>query len=111
MPPDFALSAASGQAPATQPAPFEVAAAQGVAPNFTGLRNWFNSAPLNIAFETGDGLGPDAKGDAFVAMHGSWNRNTRTGYKIVQLDFDASGKPTGMVCVQYLRTRFVPLSA
>jgi glucose/arabinose dehydrogenase len=54
-----------------------------------------HSAPLNIAFETGDGLGPDAKGDAFVAMHGSWNRNTRTGYKIVQLDMDKSGKPTG----------------
>jgi len=54
-----------------------------------------HSAPLNIAFETGEGLGPDAKGDAFVAMHGSWNRNTRTGYKIVQLDFDASGKPKG----------------
>ena len=54
-----------------------------------------HSAPLNIAFETGDGLGADARGDAFVAMHGSWNRNTRTGYKIVQLDFDARGKPTG----------------
>ena len=54
-----------------------------------------HSAPLNIAFETGDGLGPDAKGDAFVAMHGSWNRNTRTGYKIVQLDIDKDGKPTG----------------
>ena len=54
-----------------------------------------HSAPLNIAFETGDGLGPDAKGDAFVAMHGSWNRNTRTGYKIVKLDIDKDGKPTG----------------
>jgi glucose/arabinose dehydrogenase len=54
-----------------------------------------HSAPLNIAFETGDGLGPDAKGDAFVAMHGSWNRNTRTGYKIVELDVDTAGKPTG----------------
>jgi glucose/arabinose dehydrogenase len=54
-----------------------------------------HSAPLNIAFETGDALGPDAKGDAFVAMHGSWNRNTRTGYKIVQLDMDKDGKPNG----------------
>ena len=54
-----------------------------------------HSAPLNIAFETGDGLGPDVKGDAFVAMHGSWNRNTRTGYKIVKLDIDKDGKPTG----------------
>lgn len=54
-----------------------------------------HSAPLNIAFETGDGLGPDAKGDAFVAMHGSWNRDTRTGYKIVKLEIGADGKATG----------------
>jgi glucose/arabinose dehydrogenase len=54
-----------------------------------------HSAPLNIAFETGDGLGPDARGDAFVAMHGSWNRDTRTGYKVVQLDVGADGKATG----------------
>ncbi len=54
-----------------------------------------HSAPLNIAFETGDGLGADNKGDAFVAMHGSWNRDTRTGYKIVKLDIGADGKATG----------------
>jgi glucose/arabinose dehydrogenase len=54
-----------------------------------------HSAPLNIAFETGDGLGPEAKGDAFVALHGSWNRGTRTGYKIVQLEFDKDGKAAG----------------
>ncbi len=35
------------------------------------------------------------KGDAFVAMHGSWNRNTRTGYKVVRLDFDESGEAYG----------------
>jgi glucose/arabinose dehydrogenase len=54
-----------------------------------------HSAPLNIAFEMGDGLGPDAKGDAFVALHGSWNRGTRTGYKVVQLDIGPDGKATG----------------
>jgi thiol-disulfide isomerase/thioredoxin len=30
-------------------APFTVAAAQDTAPNFAGISNWFNSAPLNIA--------------------------------------------------------------
>jgi thiol-disulfide isomerase/thioredoxin len=30
-------------------APFTVAAVQGSAPNFAGISNWFNSAPLNIA--------------------------------------------------------------
>jgi len=54
-----------------------------------------HSAPLNIAFEPTDALGADAKGDAFVAMHGSWNRNTRTGYKIVEVDIGKDGKPTG----------------
>ena len=31
---------------------------------------------------------------AFVAMHGSWNRAKRTGYKVVRLVFD-NGRPTG----------------
>jgi thiol-disulfide isomerase/thioredoxin len=30
-------------------APFKVATVQGSAPNFAGISNWFNSAPLNIA--------------------------------------------------------------
>ncbi|NVN88505.1 MAG: thioredoxin family protein [Rhodopseudomonas sp.] len=34
---------------AKQPAPFQVAAAQGTAPNFVGIDTWFNSAPLSIA--------------------------------------------------------------
>lgn len=34
------------------------------------------------------------QGDAFVALHGSWNRSTRTGYKIVRLRVD-HGVPTG----------------
>jgi glucose/arabinose dehydrogenase len=54
-----------------------------------------HSAPLNIVFSQSDAWGPEYKGDAFVAMHGSWNRGTRTGYKVVRLDFDESGKPTG----------------
>src|SRR5437660_652711 len=39
----------SGEAARDQTAPFAVAAAQGTAPNFTGIIHWFNSAPLNIA--------------------------------------------------------------
>jgi glucose/arabinose dehydrogenase len=53
-----------------------------------------HSAPLNIAFYEGDQFPADYKGDAFVTMHGSWNRDTRTGYKVVRLKFD-HGKPTG----------------
>lgn len=54
-----------------------------------------HSAPLNIAFYDADQFGPEYEGDAFVAMHGSWNRGQRTGYKVVQLDFDENGEATG----------------
>ena len=33
-------------------------------------------------------------GDAFAALHGSWNRTTRTGYKIIRIRVD-HGVPTG----------------
>ncbi len=54
-----------------------------------------HSAPLNITFYEGDGFPAEYKGDAFVAMHGSWNRGNRTGYKVVRVMFDDNGKPTG----------------
>ncbi len=53
-----------------------------------------HSAPLGIAFNPGGQFPRDWKGDAFVTLHGSWNRALRTGYKIVRLPFK-DGKPTG----------------
>ena len=53
-----------------------------------------HSAPLGIAFYEGSQFPADYKGDAFVALHGSWNRANRTGYKVVRLIFK-DGKPTG----------------
>jgi glucose/arabinose dehydrogenase len=53
-----------------------------------------HSAPLNIAFYDGDAFPPDYRGDAFVTLHGSWNRGTRTGYKVVRMIFDKAA-PTG----------------
>jgi glucose/arabinose dehydrogenase len=53
-----------------------------------------HSAPLGLAFNTGDQFPAAWKGDAFVALHGSWNRSLRTGYKIVRLPFK-DGKATG----------------
>jgi glucose/arabinose dehydrogenase len=53
-----------------------------------------HSAPLQIVFNTGNGLGARYTGGAFVTLHGSWNRAARTGYKVVYLPF-ANGKPTG----------------
>ena len=43
----------------------------------------------------GIAFGADYKGDAFVALHGSWNRGQRTGYKVVRIAIDDSGKATG----------------
>ncbi len=53
-----------------------------------------HSAPLGIAFDTSSQFPAAWKGDAFVALHGSWNRANHTGYKIVRLPF-RDGKPTG----------------
>jgi glucose/arabinose dehydrogenase len=54
-----------------------------------------HSAPLNITFYEGDAFPAEYKGSAFVAMHGSWNRGNRTGYKVVRVLIDKDGKPTG----------------
>ena len=54
-----------------------------------------HSAPLGIAFYQGDNFPAEYRGSAFVTMRGSWNRPNRTGYKVVRLLFDATGKPTG----------------
>jgi len=54
-----------------------------------------HSAPLNMIFYEGEQF-PDAyRGDAFAALHGSWNRAKRTGYKVVRVPLD-HGKPRGV---------------
>jgi glucose/arabinose dehydrogenase len=53
-----------------------------------------HSAPLGITFYTGTQFPPEYKGNAFVALHGSWNRAKRTGYKVVRIRFK-NGQPTG----------------
>jgi glucose/arabinose dehydrogenase len=49
-------------------------------------------AALNLAFNPGTML--PGKGDAFVAEHGSWNRATRAGYKVVRIPMK-DGRPAG----------------
>jgi glucose/arabinose dehydrogenase len=46
-----------------------------------------HSAALGLAFYTGEQFPPDYQGDAFVAFHGSWNREVPTGYKVVRVRF------------------------
>ncbi|HEX4113939.1 MAG TPA: PQQ-dependent sugar dehydrogenase [Stellaceae bacterium] len=52
-----------------------------------------HSAPLQGVFYDG-AMFPEFRGSLFVALHGSWNRATRTGYKIVRVLFK-DGKPSG----------------
>ncbi len=51
-----------------------------------------HSAALGIVFNNGKMFPKKYRGDAFVAFHGSWNRQKLTGYKIIRLDFDKKGK-------------------
>ena len=54
-----------------------------------------HSAPLGITFYDGGMFPAEYKGDAFVTLHGSWNRGDRTGYKVVRMLVDDQGQPTG----------------
>jgi len=53
-----------------------------------------HSAPLGLAFYTGSQFPQSYRGDAFVALHGSWNRSQLTGYEIALVPV-RDGKPTG----------------
>ena len=53
-----------------------------------------HSAALGIAFYQGSMFPSEYRGSAFVALHGSWNRSKRTGYKIIRVPM-RNGHPTG----------------
>ena len=51
-------------------------------------------APLGLVFDTGDGLPQKYRGGAFVGEHGSWDRPTFNGYRVVFVPF-SGGRPNG----------------
>jgi glucose/arabinose dehydrogenase len=53
-----------------------------------------HTASLGLAFATGAKLGAGYRNGAFVGQHGSWNRNPRSGYKVIFVPF-SGGKPSG----------------
>jgi glucose/arabinose dehydrogenase len=53
-----------------------------------------HSAPLGLVFYEGGQFPAAYKGDAFVALHGSWNSAAPTGYKVVRVPF-RDGRPAG----------------
>jgi glucose/arabinose dehydrogenase len=46
-----------------------------------------HSAALGIVFYDGRMFPKEYNGDAFVAFHGSWNREKLTGYKVIRIKF------------------------
>jgi glucose/arabinose dehydrogenase len=55
-----------------------------------------HSAPLGISFYTGEMFPRSFRNDALVAFHGSWNRTTPAGYKVVRIR-TSEGRATGEV--------------
>jgi glucose/arabinose dehydrogenase len=53
-----------------------------------------HSASMQMTFYDGTQFPAEYRGDIFVALHGSWNRTKRTGYKVVRVLLK-NGQPTG----------------
>ncbi len=53
-----------------------------------------HSAPLGLVFYDAEQFPRQYRGDAFVALHGSWNANEPRGYMVVRVPF-AAGRPKG----------------
>ncbi|RXZ37047.1 sorbosone dehydrogenase family protein [Oxalobacteraceae bacterium CAVE-383] len=53
-----------------------------------------HTASLGLTFYSGNLLGQHYAGGAFVGQHGSWNREPRSGYKVIFVPF-SDGRPNG----------------
>jgi glucose/arabinose dehydrogenase len=54
-----------------------------------------HTASLGLCWSDGAKLPPPFEHGMFIGQHGSWNRKTRSGYKVVFVHF-ADGKPAGL---------------
>jgi glucose/arabinose dehydrogenase len=54
-----------------------------------------HSAPLGLAFQNNSSWPEEYQNNLFVSYHGSWNRTTPTGYKVVRFQPDESGNYQG----------------
>ncbi len=54
-----------------------------------------HTAPLGMAFYTGEAFPAEYRGDLFVAQHGSWNRSVPVGYRLMRVRFEGGEKPVG----------------
>jgi glucose/arabinose dehydrogenase len=53
-----------------------------------------HTASLGLTFADGNRLPPTFASGAFVGQHGSWNRDPRSGYKVIFVPFE-NGQPAG----------------
>jgi glucose/arabinose dehydrogenase len=63
-----------------------------------------HSASLQMTFYDGKQFPPDYIGDAFAALHGSWNRRDRTGYAVIRVPMRGTRAAGGY---EYFLTGFV----
>lgn len=63
--------------------------------NFPVVEFQAHAAALGLSFYTGDTFPAEYRGDAFVALHGSWNRSEPVGYQVMRIRFDEAGQATG----------------
>jgi hypothetical protein len=54
-----------------------------------------HSSTLQVVFYDADAFPAEYRGDAFATLRGSWNREERTGYKVIRALME-DGKPTGV---------------
>lgn len=52
-------------------------------------------APLGLTFYTGDMFPAQYRNQLFIAEHGSWNRSSKVGYRIMLVRFDEQGRISG----------------
>lgn len=53
-------------------------------------------AALSVTFTQGRQFPAAYKNDAFVGLHGSWNRSHYSGYKVVRVPIDSQGRAKGV---------------
>ena len=73
-------------------------AARTIPPAWPTGAHW---APNAMVFYTGEQFPQDYRGDAFVAYHGSWNRERKAGYCVTRVLFD-QGRPVWRVGLREL---------
>jgi glucose/arabinose dehydrogenase len=66
-----------------------------------------HAAPMQLAFYAADRFPPRYRGGAFVAMHGSWNRQPPSGYEVAYIRFE-NGTP---VAIEPFATGFLVAQA